>query len=172
MTGATIGILFYIWLRFEWQFAVGAVLALVHDVFITIGVFALFQIKFDLSIIAALLTILGYSINDTVVVFDRLRENLIKYKTMALRDVMNLSVNETLSRTLVTSTTTLVALISMLVLGGDVIRGFAFAIAFGVVLGTYSSVFVAKNIVLFMGVNRDGPKKPSGAGTQYADIDA
>ena len=172
MTGATIGILFYIWLRFEWQFAVGAVLALVHDVFITIGVFALFQIKFDLSIIAALLTILGYSINYTVVVFDRLRENLIKYKTMALRDVMNLSVNETLSRTLVTSTTTLVALISMLVLGGDVIRGFAFAIAFGVVLGTYSSVFVAKNIVLFMGVNRDGPKKPSGAGTQYADIDA
>ena len=90
MTGATIGILFYIWLRFEWQFAVGAVLALVHDVFITIGVFALFQIKFDLSIIAALLTILGYSINDTVVVFDSLRENLIKYKTMALRDVMNL----------------------------------------------------------------------------------
>ena len=134
--------------------------------------FALFQIKFDLSIIAALLTILGYSINDTVVVFDRLRENLIKYKTMALRDVMNLSVNETLSRTLVTSTTTLVALISMLVLGGDVIRGFAFAIAFGVVLGTYSSVFVAKNIVLFMGVNRDGPKKSSGSGTQYADIDA
>jgi preprotein translocase subunit SecF len=172
MTVATFGILFYIWLRFEWQFAVGAVLALVHDVLITIGVFALFKIKFDLSTIAALLTILGYSINDTVVVFDRLRENLIKYKTMDLRAVMNLSVNETLARTLMTSVTTLLALTAMLVLGGDVIRGFAFAIAFGVLLGTYSSVFVAKNIVLFMGVNRGGPKKPNAAGTQYANIDA
>jgi preprotein translocase subunit SecF len=117
----------------------------------SIGVFALFQIKFDLSIIAALLTILGYSINDTVVVFDRLRENLLKYKAMPLKDVMNLSVNETLSRTLMTSVTTLVALGAMLIFGGDVIRGFAFAIFLGVVLGTYSSVFVAKNLVLFIG---------------------
>jgi preprotein translocase subunit SecF len=170
MVAATVGILLYVWLRFEWQFAVGAVLALVHDVFITIGVFALFQLKFDLTIIAALLTILGYSINDTVVVFDRLRENLIKYKVMPLRDVMNLSVNETLSRTLMTSFTTLIALIAMLIWGGDVIRGFAFAITLGVILGTYSSVFVAKNLVLLIGLDRsDKPKTGKG---QYANIDA
>jgi preprotein translocase subunit SecF len=171
MVAATAGILVYIWIRFEWQYALGAVLALVHDVFITIGVFALFQLKFDLTIIAALLTILGYSINDTVVVFDRLRENLQKYKVMPLRDVMNLSVNETLSRTFMTSFTTLIALAAMLIFGGDVIRGFAFAIFFGVVLGTYSSIYVAKNIVLFIGLDRsDKPKKPSG--NQYANIDA
>jgi preprotein translocase subunit SecF len=172
MVTATVGILIYIWLRFEWQYAVGAVLALIHDIFITIGVFALFQIKFDLTIIAALLTILGYSINDTVVVFDRLRENLIKYKTMPLRDVMNLSVNETLSRTLMTSVTTLIALASMLIFGGDVIRGFAFAIFFGVVLGTYSSVFVAKNIVLMIGLDRGDKPKKDKPGNEFANIDA
>ncbi len=166
---ATAGIMVYIWLRFEWQFAVGAVVALVHDVIVTIGVFALLQIRFDLAIIAALLTILGYSINDTVVVFDRLRENLVKYKKMPLREVMNLSVNETLSRTLMTSGTTLLALISLLVLGGDVIRGFAFAIAWGIVIGTYSSVYVAKNVVLWLGVNREGPKPGDGAGTRFSD---
>jgi preprotein translocase subunit SecF len=160
--GATAAILIYIWLRFEWQFAVGAVVALVHDVLVTVGIFAVFQIKFDLAIIAALLTILGYSINDTVVVFDRLRENLVKFKTMPLRDVMNLSVNETLSRTVMTSGTTLIALIALLVLGGDVIRGFVFAMTWGVVVGTYSSVFVAKNIVLFLGLNRDPKKKDDG----------
>jgi preprotein translocase subunit SecF len=171
MVAATVCILGYIWLRFEWQYAAGAVLALIHDIFITIGIFALFQIKFDLSIIAALLTILGYSINDTVVVFDRLRENLMKYKTMPLRDVMNLSVNETLSRTLMTSVTTLIALVAMLIFGGDVIRGFAFGIFVGIILGTYSSVYVAKNIVLIIGLDRsDKPKK--GAGGQFADIDA
>jgi preprotein translocase subunit SecF len=159
---ATAAIVVYVWLRFEWQFALGAVAALVHDVVATIGIFALFQIKFDLTIIAALLTILGYSINDTVVVFDRLRENLIKYKTMPLRDVMNLAVNETLSRTVMTSGTTLVALIALLVLGGDVIRGFVFAITWGIVLGTYSSVYVAKNVVLFIGLNRGDKKKPAG----------
>jgi len=164
---AAVGILVYIWLRFEWQFAVGAVAALIHDVVLTIGIFALLQIRFDLAIIAALLTILGYSINDTVVVFDRLRENLIKYKKMPLRDVMNLSVNETLSRTLMTSGTTLLALIALLVLGGDVIRGFTFAIAWGIVVGTYSSVYMAKNVVLWLGVNRDGPKPGSEAGTQF-----
>ncbi len=157
---ANAAILFYIWLRFEWQYAVGAVAALVHDVVVTVGIFAALQLKFDLSIIAALLTILGYSINDTVVVFDRLRENLVKYKVMPLRDVMNISVNETLSRTVMTSGTTLVALITLLVLGGDVIRGFVFAMTWGVVVGTYSSVFVAKNIVLYLGVNRE-PKKPA-----------
>ena len=155
---ATGAIVVYVWLRFEWQYSVGALAALVHDVVLTIGLFALFQIKFDLTIIAALLTILGYSINDTVVVFDRLRENLIKYKTMPLKDVMNLSVNETLSRTVMTSGTTLIALISLVVLGGDVIRGFTLAMAWGVITGTYSSVFVAKNIVLFIGLDRN--KKP------------
>ena len=169
----SIGIALYIWLRFEWQFALGGVLALLHDVFITIGIFALFQIKFDLTIIAALLTILGYSINDTVVVFDRLRENLVKYKIMPLKDVMNLSVNETLSRTLMTSITTLIAVGSMLVFGGDVIRGFSFAIFMGVLLGTYSSVYVAKNIVLILGLDRsEKPKKDGKAGTDFANIDA
>ncbi|WP_435259199.1 protein translocase subunit SecF [Thioclava sp. FR2] len=171
MLAATACILIYIWLRFEWQYSVGAVAALVHDVFITIGIFAVFQIKFDLAIIAALLTILGYSINDTVVVFDRLRENLMKYKTMPLRDVMNLTVNETLSRTLMTSGTTLIALIAMLVFGGDVIRGFVFAITMGIILGTYSSVYVAKNIVLMIGLDRS-EKKKSGAPEEFANIDA
>lgn len=161
----------YMWLRFEWQFGVGAVLALLHDVLITIGVFALFQLKFDLTIVAALLTILGYSINDTVVVFDRLRENLQKYKTMPLRDVMNLSVNETLARTLMTSVTTLLAVGAMLVFGGDVLRGFSLAIFIGVLLGTYSSVYVAKNIVLLIGLDRSGKKK-SAAPDEFANVDA
>jgi preprotein translocase subunit SecF len=166
---ASLGIVIYVWLRFEWQFSLGAVAALVHDVVVTVGVFALFQLKFDLNIIAALLTILGYSINDTVVVFDRLRENLMKYKVMPLRDVMNLSVNETLSRTIMTGTTVLISLTALLIFGGDVIRGFAFAIFIGVLLGTYSSVYVAKNIVLFLGVKRDWEKKTDGpAGTQFA----
>lgn len=166
----SIAIMAYIWLRFEWQMALGGVLALLHDVFITVGIFAFFQLKFDLTIIAALLTILGYSINDTVVVFDRLRENLQKYKTMPLRDVMNLSVNETLSRTLMTSITTLIAVGSLLVFGGDVIRGFSFAIFMGVLLGTYSSVYVAKNLVLFIGLDRS-EKKKSDKG-EFANVDA
>lgn len=166
---ALIGVGIYIWLRFEWQFSVGAVAALVHDVIVTIGIFSLFQIRFDLAIIAALLTIVGYSINDTVVVFDRLRENLIKFKKMPLRDVMNLSVNETLSRTVMTSGTTLIALIALLVLGGDVIRGFVFAMTLGVVIGTYSSVFVAKNVVLYLGTKRDWtkPADEGPSGTQF-----
>ncbi|MFD1881455.1 protein translocase subunit SecF [Paracoccus pacificus] len=155
---ALVAIAIYIWLRFEWQFAIGAAVSLVHDVLITLGVFALFQLKFDLTTVAAILTIVGYSINDTVVVFDRLRENLIKYKTMPLRDVMNLSVNETLSRTVMTSGTTLIALLALLIFGGDVIRGFVFAITFGIVIGTYSSVYVAKNVVLWLGVKRDWSK--------------
>lgn len=167
----SIAIMAYIWMRFEWQMALGGVLALLHDVFITVGIFAFFQLKFDLTIIAALLTILGYSINDTVVVFDRLRENLQKYKTMPLRDVMNLSVNETLSRTLMTSITTLIAVGSLLIFGGDVIRGFSFAIFMGVLLGTYSSVYVAKNLVLFIGLNRgDKPKKADKS--EFANVDA
>lgn len=156
-----IAISIYIWLRFEWQFAVGAIVSLFHDVVVTMGVFALFQIRFDLATVAALLTIVGYSINDTVVVFDRLRENLIKYKKRALRDLINLSVNETLSRTVMTSGTTLLALIALLVLGGDVIRGFVFAITFGIIIGTYSSIYVAKNLVLWLGVPRNDPSDPN-----------
>jgi preprotein translocase subunit SecF len=169
--GALTAIVIYIWLRFEWQFAVGAVAALIHDVLLTVGIFALFQIRFDLAIIAALLTIVGYSINDTVVVFDRARENLRKYKAKPLVEVLNLSANETLSRTLMTSGTTLIALIALLVLGGDVIRGFVFAIAWGIIVGTYSSLYVAKNIVLMLGVKRDWGKKDPAAGTKYGHID-
>lgn len=166
-------ILVYIWLRFEWQFAVGAVAALIHDVILTIGIFCILQIRFELATIAALLTIIGYSINDTVVIFDRLRENLRKYKTTPLQEVMNLTVNETLSRTLMTSGTTLIALFALLALGGDVIRGFIFAITWGIIVGTYSSVYVAKNIVLFLGVKRDWSKPDEGgAGTRFGNIDA
>ncbi|MDO5647810.1 protein translocase subunit SecF [Paracoccus sp. (in: a-proteobacteria)] len=152
---ALIGISIYIWVRFEWQFAVGAIVSLFHDVVITIGIFALFQIRFDLTTIAALLTIVGYSINDTVVVYDRLRENLIKFKQRDLRDLINLSVNETLSRTVMTSGTTLLALIALVVLGGDVIRGFVSAITLGIIIGTYSSIYVANYFVLWLGVKRD-----------------
>ena len=155
---ASAGILLYIWLRFEWQFAVGGVVAIIHDVLLTMGIFSLFQLKFDLSTIAALLTILGYSINDTVVVFDRLRENLIKFKTMPLIDVMNLTVNETLSRTIMTAVTTAIALTALLIFGGDVIRGFVFAMLMGVFVGCYSTIYVAKNIVLWLGVKRDWSK--------------
>ena len=169
---AIFAVLFYIWLRFEWQFSVGAVAALVHDIVLTIGIFSVLQIKFDLAIIAALLTIVGYSLNDTVVVFDRVRENLRKYKKTELKDVLNLSINETLSRTVMTSVTTLLALISLFVLRGDVIRGFVFAMIWGVIVGTYSSVFIASNILLRLGVKRDWSKPSAGAGTQFSGIDA
>ncbi len=173
VVAAISAVLFYIWLRFEWQFSVGAIAALVHDVTLTIGVFSLLQIKFDLAIIAALLTIVGYSLNDTVVVFDRVRENLRKYKKKDLKDLLNMSINETLSRTVMTSVTTLIALISLFVLGGDVIRGFVFAMIWGVIVGTYSSVFVASAILLRLGVKRDWDKVNDGkAGTQFAGIDA
>ncbi|SMX28893.1 preprotein translocase subunit SecF [Pelagimonas phthalicica] len=165
-------VLFYIWLRFEWQFALGAVAALVHDVVLTIGVFSELQIRFDLAIIAALLTIVGYSLNDTVVVFDRVRENLIKYKSKDLKEVLNLSINETLSRTFMTSVTTLLALIALFVLGGDVIRGFVFAMIWGVVVGTYSSIFVASAILLRLGVKRDWSKPVDTTGNQFGDVDA
>jgi len=163
---AIAAVLVYIWLRFEWQFAVGAVAALIHDVLLTIGVFSIVQIKFDLAIIAALLTIVGYSLNDTVVVFDRVRENLRKYKKKPLLEVLNLSINETLSRTVMTSVTTLLALIALFILGGDVIRGFVFAMIWGVIIGTYSSVFVASSTLLRLGVKRDWSKPNAEAGTQ------
>ena len=165
-------VLIYIWLRFEWQFAVGAVGALVHDVLLTIGVFSMLQIRFDLAIIAALLTIVGYSLNDTVVVFDRVRENLRKYKKKLLQEVMDQSINETLSRTVMTSVTTLLALIALFVLGGDVIRGFIFAMIWGVVVGTYSSVFVASALLLRLGVKRDWSKPDANTGNQFANVDA
>ncbi|MEP3333431.1 protein translocase subunit SecF [Sedimentitalea sp.] len=165
-------VLIYIWLRFEWQFALGAVVALVHDVILTIGIFSELQIKFDLAIIAALLTIVGYSLNDTVVVFDRVRENLRKYKKKSLAEVLNLSINETLSRTFMTSVTTLLALVSLFVLGGDVIRGFVFAMIWGVIVGTYSSIFVASAVLLYLGVKRDWSKPSNTSGNQFANVDA
>ena len=150
--------LLYIWLRFEWQFSLGAVLALVHDVFITIGIFSFFQIEFNLSIIAALLTIIGYSMNDTVVVYDRIRENLSKYKKLDLYELINSSINQTLSRTVLTSLTTLIALFSLYLLGGEVIKGFTLAMIIGVFIGTYSSTFIASQLLLYLGVKRDWSK--------------
>ena len=150
--------LFYIWIRFEWQFSLGAVLALIHDVIITIGIFSFFQIEFNLSIIAALLTIIGYSMNDTVVVYDRIRENLRKYKKQDLYELINSSINQTLSRTVLTSFTTLLALFSLYILGGQVIRGFTFAMIIGVFIGTYSSTFIASQLLHILGVKRDWSK--------------
>ena len=147
--------LLYIWFRFEWQFSVGAILALVHDVIITLGVFAVTRLEFNLPIIAAILTIVGYSMNDTVVVYDRVRENLRKYKKLDLRELVDLSINDTLSRTVMTSLTTLIALIALYLIGGDVLRGFTFAMIWGVLIGTYSSIFVAAPLLLATGVKRD-----------------
>jgi preprotein translocase SecF subunit len=173
VAAGSLGIWIYVWLRFEWQFAIGTVAALVHDVIVTVGIFSIFQLKFDLTIVAALLTILGYSVNDTVVIFDRLRENLAKYKAMPLREMMNLTANETLSRTLMTATTTVISLSCLLVLGGDVIRGFVFAMLFGVIIGTYSTLYVAKNIVLMLGLDRsDKPKTGKPADHEFANVDA
>ena len=148
------GILIYIWVRFEWQFGVAAIIALAHDAIATIGLFAFLQMDFDLSTVAALLMIAGYSINDTVVVFDRIRESLRKYKKTALPDVFNTAINSTLSRTVMTSLTTLIALIALFAFGGEVIRGFVDALIFGVVIGTYSSVFVASPVLMFFNVRQ------------------
>lgn len=148
----------YVWFRFEWQFAVGVIVSLVHDVLVTVGLFSLFQFEFDLSIVAALLTILGYSVNDSVVVSDRIRENLRKYKRMELNELLNLSINETLSRTILTGVTSIVVLVSLYLFGGEVIRNFNFAMLFGVVIGTYSSIFIAAPMLGYFGVPRDaGP---------------
>jgi preprotein translocase SecF subunit len=147
--------LLYIWFRFEWQFSVGAVTALVHDVILTFGFFAITGLEFNLSIVAAILTIVGYSMNDTVVVYDRVRENLRKYKKTDLKEVIDLSINDTLSRTTLTSVTTLLALIALAVVGGPVIAGFVLAMIWGVVIGTYSSIFVAAPVLLYLGVRRE-----------------
>ena len=164
---AVISVLVYIWLRFEWQFALGAVVALIHDVILTIGVFSILRYEFNLSIIAALLTIIGYSLNDTVVVFDRVRENLRSFKTLPLNKVLNRSINNTFSRTIMTSVTTLLALFALYFLGGDVIRGFTFAMIWGVLVGTYSSIFVAAKILLILNVKRNWDEQDSKAGTQF-----
>lgn len=152
---AILAVLVYIWFRFEWQFAVGAIIATVHDVVLTLGMFSGLQMEFNLSIIAAILTIVGYSLNDTVVVYDRHRENLRKYKRMPLEQLLDLSINQTLSRTTLTSFTTLIALLSLYIFGGEVIRGFTFAMIWGVIIGTYSSIFVASPLLLVLGVKRD-----------------
>jgi len=150
-----VGICVYIWFRFEWQFAIGAVLSLTHDVLIVAGLFSLFQWDFDLSIVAALLTILGYSVNDTVVVSDRIRENLRKFKRMELDELLNLSINETLSRTILTGLTTLVVLAVLFLIGGEVIRYFSLAMLLGVLIGTYSSIFIAAPLLAYTGIKRD-----------------
>lgn len=145
----------YVWFRFEWQFAVGAIVSLAHDVLLVAGIFSLFQLEFDLSIVAALLTILGYSVNDTVVVSDRIRENLRKYKRMELNELLNLSINETLSRTILTGCTAIAVLISLYIFGGEVIRNFNLAMLLGVVIGTYSSIFIGAPLLGYLGVKRD-----------------
>ena len=150
---ALAAMLFYIWIRFEWQFSIGSIIALFHDVIITLGIFSVLSLEINLSIIAAVLTIVGYSMNDTVVIYDRIRENLLKYTKISISDVSNLSINETLSRTIITSVTTLLALISIYILGGEILRGFSFAMILGVIIGTYSSMFVASPILKFLKVS-------------------
>ncbi len=144
--------LFYIWIRFEWQFSVGSIIALFHDVVITVGIFSILSLEVNLSIIAAVLTIVGYSMNDTVVIYDRIRENLGKFTRLNISETADLSINETLSRTIITSVTTLLALISIYVLGGEILRGFSFAMILGVIIGTYSSIFVAAPVLKFFKV--------------------
>ena len=150
---ALAAMLFYIWVRFEWQFSVGSIIALFHDVVITLGIFSILSLEINLSIIAAVLTIVGYSMNDTVVIYDRIRENLFKYTKISISDISNLSINETLARTIITSVTTLLALISIYILGGEILRGFSFAMILGVIIGTYSSIFVASPILKFFKVS-------------------
>ena len=152
---AIIGILIYVWFRFEWQFAIATVMSLLHDVLLTIGFFCLIGIDFNLQIIAAILTIVGYSLNDTVVVFDRIREYLRKYKQMPLADLIDFSINSVLPRTLLTSVTTLLALIALYIFGGEVLKGFTLAMIWGVIVATYSSIFSAASLLALLGVNRD-----------------
>lgn len=179
---AILAIVAYVWFRFEWQFALGTIIALTHDVLVTAGIFSFFQLDFDLSTVAALLTILGYSVNDTVVVSDRIRENLRKYKKMEINELLNLSINETLSRTILTGVTTIAVLVALYIFGGEVIRNFTFAMLFGVLIGTYSSIFIAAPILDYLGVRRDtvgstpatptedAAKKNASAGSKKAPV--
>jgi preprotein translocase SecF subunit len=167
---ALLAIMVYVWFRFEWQFGVGGVVALAHDAFTTLGVFSLFGLEFNLTTVAALLTIVGYSINDTVVIYDRIRENLRRYKAMPLPELIDLSINETLARTVMTAVTTLLALIALAVVGGPVIRDFTIAMIWGVVIGCYSTIYVASPIVLHLHLRRESVEAPlpAGAGTPKA----
>ena len=149
-----VAMLFYIWIRFEWQFSLGAILAIFHDVLITLGVFSLFSLEINLSIIAAVLTIVGYSMNDTVVIFDRVRENLKKFSDIKIFELTNISINETLSRTIITSITTLLALASIYFFGGEILKGFSLAMILGVIFGTYSSIFIANPVLVFLKVSQ------------------
>ena len=149
-----VAMLFYIWIRFEWQFSLGAILALIHDVIVTLGVFSLFNFEINLSIVAAVLSIVGYSMNDTVVIFDRVRENLKKFSDIKIFDLTNISINETLSRTIITSITTLLALLSIYFLGGEILKGFSLAMILGVVFGTYSSIYIANPILVLLNVSQ------------------
>jgi len=162
---ALVCILIYVWLRFEWKFSIGSVAALAHDVIITLGVFSVFQFDFSLPVLAAVLAVIGYSLNDTIVVFDRIRENFRKMRKGTPKDVINGAVNQTLRRTLLTSITTLLVVLTLLLIGGEVIRGFSIALLIGVIVGTYSSIFIASPIVLQLGVTRDElmPVKKEGA---------
>jgi preprotein translocase SecF subunit len=167
---SVLGVLVYLWFRFEWQFAVGAVIATLHDLVLTIGFFAITQIEFNMTSIAAILTIVGYSLNDTVVVFDRIRELLRKYKKMPIAQLLDLSINSTLSRTVMTSVTTSLALLALVLFGGAVISSFSYAMIFGVLIGTYSSIFIASPVLIYLGarVVKDTPDE-SDAGTANAD---
>jgi preprotein translocase subunit SecF len=146
--------LFYIWIRFEWQFSLGSIIALIHDVIITLGIFSVLSFEVNLSIVAAVLTIVGYSMNDTVVIFDRIRENLLKYSKIKTNEIADISVSETLSRTIITSLTTLLALFSIFILGGEILKGFSFAMILGVIIGTYSSIFVASPVLNYFKVTQ------------------
>ena len=153
--------LFYIWVRFEWQFSIGSIIAIFHDVLITIGLFSLLSLEINLSIVAAVLTIVGYSMNDTVVIYDRIRENLSKYSSLKIDEISNISINDTLSRTIITSVTTLLALISIFILGGEILRGFALAMIIGILIGTYSSIYVATPILKYFNVSYKSISKDS-----------
>ena len=146
--------LIYIWIRFEWQFSLGAISAVFHDVIITLGFFSLLNFEINLSIVAAVLTIVGYSMNDTVVIFDRVRENLRKYADIKILEITNISINETLSRTIITSVTTLLALLSIFIFGGAILKGFSFAMILGVIVGTYSSIYIANPILVRLNVSQ------------------
>jgi preprotein translocase subunit SecF len=148
------GIFFYLWIRFEWQFSLGSIIALIHDVIITLGIFSILSLEVNLSIVAAVLAIVGYSINDTVVIYDRIRENLLKYSKINTNEIANISINETFSRTIITSGTTLLALLSIFILGGEILKGFSFAMILGVIIGTYSSVFVASPVLNYFKVSQ------------------
>ena len=151
---ALTAMLFYIWIRFEWQFSLGSIVALIHDVILTLGVFSALSIEVNLSIVAAVLTIVGYSMNDTVVIFDRIRENLLKFSKIGIGEISDISINETLSRTMITSLTTLLAVVSIFVLGGEILKGFSFAMILGVIVGTYSSIFIASPVLSYFKVSQ------------------